>query len=421
MVLILDTDPGIDDMLAMLLLLTADKSDKDFRLITLTYGNCALEQTLRNVLSLFHVVDQENQWRKKEGLKPFTNQRPQIHLGSSCALPTDNRTSFEKAENLEEVLTHKSPINATDVHGDDGLAGIHTTNPEYDAPKSWFELFYSNKEPTDDPSLPFKAGGNIPAWEAILNTLRTEPKDTVTIIAIGPLTNVAKAAEADPKTFSRVRRVLSMGGALRCPGNVTPTSEFNVMADPLAASRVYALTSTNPEVMLPENSPKSLLEFEKPLELVIFPLDITEQHQARLEDVHAVLGTFVKAHPGCVLAKWVEIWFSASFANYGRLVGLGPDNAYCDLHDPVTAAYALEMFSAHWTLTCEDVRVEYPGRWCLGKTIVDDRGRARIPNNPHDIQKWLTVGEGNNVHVVVNTPFVKTFSRILLNAVVDLE
>lgn len=419
MVLILDTDPGIDDMLAMLLLLTADPLEHELRMITLTYGNCSLADTLRNVLSLFAVVQRENTWRRENGLNRFTRQRPQIHLGSSTALPADGAPPFEQRETLEDAL-EENPVDATDVHGNDGLAGIHTSNPEYDAPEEWFKLFYSDSEPTDDPNLPFKAGGNIPAWVAILNTLREEPPHTVTIAAIGPLTNVAKAAEADPATFARVKQVLSMGGALRCPGNVTPTSEFNVLADPLAAARVYALTSHNPRVTMPANSPASLLTLPTPLKLVIFPLDITEQHHARLVDVHTVLGEFVSDHPDCVLAKWVQIWFSASFANYGKLVGLGPDNALCQLHDPVTAAYAIGMFPKRWTVKTEDVRVEHSGQWCLGKTVVDDRGRARSVHNPHDIQKWLTVGEGNNVDVVMDTPFVETFSHLLLNRIIKL-
>ena len=420
MVLILDTDPGIDDMLALMLLLTTDVADTELRMISLTYGNCSLADTLRNVLSLFHIVQKENEWRKKANLSPFTNQRPIIHLGSSSALPTDNSRKFETTETLQDALNDTNEVNATDVHGSDGLAGIHSTNPEYDSDPEWFKLFYSDSKPTDDPNLPFKAGGNIPAWEAILDVLRSEPEDTVTIASIGPLTNLAKVAEADPVAFSKVKRVLSMGGALRTCGNVTPMAEFNVLADPLAAARVYALTSKNPEVTLPTGSPESLLKLPRPLKLTIFPLDITNQHTAKLADVHEILGAFIEAYPDCVLAKWVKVWYSNSFANYGKLVGLGADNANCELHDPVTAAYAINMFPNEWSLHREDFRVEHSGQWCMGKTVVDDRGRARSENNEHDIQKWLTVGEGNNVDIVDETPFVKTLSHILLERITKL-
>lgn len=127
-------------------------------------------------------------------------------------------------------------------------------------------------------SLPFVAS-KTPSYLEIINILRTEPENTVTIVAIGPLMNLAKAAEIDPYVFSRAKSVVSMGGALRVPGNVTPYSEFNVFSDPLAASRVYNLTGTLDRS--PQN--KSL-----PITLDILPLDLTEKHKMFAQDFDKV-------------------------------------------------------------------------------------------------------------------------------------
>jgi inosine-uridine nucleoside N-ribohydrolase len=82
-----------------------------------------------------------------------------------------------------------------------------------------------------------------PAFEEILSALDSQEPQTVTILAIGPLGNIAKAATTDPVTFSRVKEVVVMGGAIYDPGNANPFAEFNTFAEPEAAAIVFSLTN----------------------------------------------------------------------------------------------------------------------------------------------------------------------------------
>lgn len=407
MTIILDTDPGVDDMLALLLLLASENID--FRMITLTFGNCSLLSTLKNTLSLMKVVNDENQWRLAQGLTPFTQHKPAIHLGSTEAL----NSSELDLDQLKDFVD--GSVDATDVHGSDGLGGIHGDHPEFDAPKQWFEYFGKNARTDPPSSLPFVPGGKKPAWCAIIDLLKSEPENTVSIVAVGPLTNIAKAAQYDPIAFGRVKQVLSMGASLRQPGNITPLSEFNMYADSLAAAKVYSLTSPHPSTMLPEG--QAAIKLENPLKLIIFPLDITTKHVMHKSDVERVFTQYRTKYPESILLRWVSLWIMPAFANFGKLIGKGPDLGVVNLHDPLTAAYLLGY--GEWETSLEDVRVETSGQWSRGATVVDDRGRAKSANNPHDSQKWITLGEGNQVTVAVKSPVQDNFQDILLSKILN--
>lgn len=392
--IILDTDPGIDDMMALLLLMTTPKAQHEFKMISLTFGNCSLPATLNNALSMFYVITKENEIREQIGLPKYSDQRPVIHLGSS------------------RTIDGIPPKDATDVHGNDGLGGISQTHPEFNAPEEWKEYFETDApEPPED--LPFIVG-KTPSWQAMLDVLEKEPEGTVTIITVGPFTNVCRAAQENPKVFSRVKEVLSMAAAISVPGNVTPLSEFNVYADPLAAAQMMALTSRHPEFIMPRGAPDGF-QLPKPLNLTVFPLDITDQHSLYEEDVKQIACAALETHPDSPMAKWCHIWLELGFEHIYKITG--KRTASISLHDPLTAQFAVQKDLSGWKIETLDVRAEPEGQWSAGLTVTDRRGRARLENNPHDFQKWLTKGEGNNVKVLVDTPIKETFARSLLHQI----
>lgn len=116
-------------------------------------------------------------------------------------------------------------------HGRDGLGGIYNTHPHLSPADTWKTLFKLDKTTTDPEEVAMAEELNtthdtlftpskLPAHEEILRFLRENEPDTFTIVAVGPLTNLALAAAADPETFLRAKEVVVMGGAINVEGNV---------------------------------------------------------------------------------------------------------------------------------------------------------------------------------------------------------
>lgn len=175
---ILDTDPGVDDALALLYL----RARPDLKLLAITtvFGNADVETTTRNALWL----------RAKLALDA------PVHQGAGAPLARPRGPS---------------PVH---VHGENGLGDIDLSGP----------------------ALPRAVSGA--AHEAIIAQVRAHPGQ-VTIVAIGPLTNLALALRAAPDITGLVAEVVVMGGAF-ARGNVTPYAEANLHNDPEAAADVLA-------------------------------------------------------------------------------------------------------------------------------------------------------------------------------------
>jgi inosine-uridine nucleoside N-ribohydrolase len=213
--IIIDTDPGIDDVLAILLALSAKAEELEVVLISVTFGNVQVRSCLRNVVTTFHVLEKELQWRREngrmEGFEGMTKHRPTVAVGASEPL-------------------HEQLLMADYFHGLDGLAGIHESHPHLSPQDTWDKLF--ERPPPDtvvsagvDDAEPMEEQSSfrpslMPAHQEILRVLRENEVDSITIVAVGPLTNLALAAAEDPETFLRVREVVAMGGAIDQRGNV---------------------------------------------------------------------------------------------------------------------------------------------------------------------------------------------------------
>jgi purine nucleosidase len=245
--LLIDTDPGIDDALALLLAFGA--SECAVEAITTVAGNVEVE---RGTL----------------------NARRVARLARSDRLPIIARGA---AGPLCRPL-----ITARHYHGRDGLG----------------EALPEEALPVGEPDT---------AAATIVETARRSGR-MLTVVALGPLTNLAFALASDPDAVAAIGRLVVMGGAVEVPGNVTPTAEFNVHVDPEAAARV--------------------LEAGLPVDLV--PLDVTR----RVVLTRAALEVALSRAPAA-LAGFVTAVTQFAFGADGGAAGI-------PLHDPLAIGVALD-------------------------------------------------------------------------------
>lgn len=213
--IIIDTDPGIDDVLAILLALSAKAEELEIILISVTYGNVGVRSCLKNIVTIFQILEKELRWRRAngraEGFEGMTNHKPTVAVGADGPL-------------------HEQQAMADYFHGPDGLAGIHESHPHLSPEGTWERLFehppqdgISSRSGIDEEPLSkesFFKPSLAPAHKEILRVLRENEADTISIVSIGPLTNLALAAAEDTETFLKVKEVVSMGGAIGLSGNV---------------------------------------------------------------------------------------------------------------------------------------------------------------------------------------------------------
>ena len=187
--IIIDTDPGQDDAVAILLAL-ASPEDLTVLGLTAVAGNVPLPLTEKNTRIVCELAG-----------------KPDTRVFAGCDAP------------LQRKL-----VTAEHVHGKTGL----------DGPKM------------DDPVMPLQPQHAV---DFIIDTLRSAPPGTVTLCPLGPLTNIATAFLKAPDIIDRVQEVVLMGGAYFEVGNITPSAEFNIYVDPEAAAVVFR--SGVPLVVLP--------------------------------------------------------------------------------------------------------------------------------------------------------------------------
>jgi len=177
--LILDTDGGVDDAQALMMLVAGGRAPDA---ITTTFGNVGLDQATRNILDTLAVL----------------GCAIPVHMGAACP--------------LEQPI-----IDAAAIHGADGLGG---------APRP--------------PRAADPAGNDAPGYLCDVLRRAAAASDPVDILAIGPLTNLALALRDQPDIASGIGKLTIMGGTVNGRGNITPAAEFNIYADPEAAAIVFA-------------------------------------------------------------------------------------------------------------------------------------------------------------------------------------
>lgn len=285
--IIIDTDPGQDDAVAILLALASP--ELEVMAITCVAGNVPLALTTQNACKVVELAG-------------AAGTGVPIHAG--CDRP------------MQRTL-----VTAEYVHGKTGLDGVELPAPTR--------------------SL---APGH--AVDAIIDILRHEPAGTVTLVPIGPLTNIATAFERAPDIIPRVQEIVLMGGGCFEGGNTTPAAEFNIYVDPEAAKIVFGAG----------------------VPLVVMPLDVTHQAlttRPRIEALRA-LGPV-----GGVVASWTDFFERFDMQKYGS------DGA--PLHDPCTIAWLLrpDLFAGRHI----NVEIETKSELTRGMTVADWWGvTGRAPN-----------------------------------------
>ncbi|KAL1954236.1 hypothetical protein VTO42DRAFT_1469 [Malbranchea cinnamomea] len=419
--IIIDTDPGIDDVLALLLALSSKAEEIQVLMISLTFGNIDVKNCLRNTVSMFHVVEREMEWRRQhglpEGFESLKAHRPLIAVGAERTLD-------------EQTLL------ADYFHGKDGLGDVHTSHSHLIPTHPYEALFDANSEASVE-ELEEAArhhssfiASRKPAHREVLRLLRENEPDSVVIVAVGPLTNLALAAAEDPETFLRAKEVVVMGGVVDGPGNMSPVAEFNTFADAMAAARVFALTSPEPQVTMP-TAPASIplpnypAKLSRQLKLRLAPLDVTRLHNVTRGQYRGRSASVLSS--GSPLGEFVSAILSHAFDKLDSLHhGHEGDKAELTLHDPVCVWYALTESTGLWKFQTTDIRVETRGQWTRGMCVVDRRNRKKAEVdgvNDDDPDQWLGKS-GNRIDVIVETPGGEKlapflFDRIFGGRVID--
>jgi purine nucleosidase len=285
--IIFDSDPGQDDMAAILLALASPQELEVLGIVAVA-GNVPLSHTSRNALRICELAG-----------------RGDVPVFAGSDRPMGRKL-----------------VTAEHVHGKTGLDG-----PDLPEPK-----------------LKLQAKSGI---DYLVETLRASAKGEITLVTLGPLTDVALALTRAPEIAGQIREIVMMAGAYFEGGNITPTAEFNVYVDPQAAGIV----------------------FKSGVPIVMMPLDVTHRvlvTPPRMERLFA-LGN----RSGKALAE--ALTFSRSF----DINKYGWDGA--PLHDPTTIAYLLkpELFQGREI----NVEVETTSELTMGMTVADYWRVTQRPRN----------------------------------------
>jgi purine nucleosidase len=272
--ILIDCDMGVDDALA--LMLAAHSPALSMLGVTTVAGNISSADAALNSAYVLREVG-----------------RPDVPVVRGAAVSLDGREP--------EPVPH--------IHGPDGLGGVRAA------------ACLSAVDPVAEAAIDF-----------ILSHAR-RLSDKLTIVATGPLTNIALAIRADPRAMGSVGGLVVMAGALRVPGNITPHAEFNVHCDPLAFREVMRFG----------------------IRVTLFPLDVTETVTLLTTDLRPSCGL----SPG-KLKFLREI--SGVYRQFHRTT-CGVDGCY--VHDALTVAWLIDPSLA--TLERGRIRVEMAGQH-IGKT-----------------------------------------------------
>ena len=312
--ILLDTDTGVDDALAIILALNSPELKVEA--ITSVSGNVHVDLCTRNLLMTLEAM----------GL----NEYPICAKGESQPL-------------IEPLVT------AAHVHGSDGLGDV-TQLLNDDG---------SRRYPDPEPRL-----AATPAVDLIINLAGQYP-DELVLVPVGPLTNIAKAMIKHPARLRKIREIVLMGGVFETYGNVTTTAEFNIFADPHAAQLV--LDFGVPVTVVPLDVTHQVILTRKRLEAEIgerggrlsqFLLDVTratmEYHQSHEgfygAYIHDALPVGLLTHPEFfeTVEAFVQVETSSDLTRGMTVADLRPERPRPKPNARVCVGVNAEIFLQHF-------------------------------------------------------------------------
>ncbi|KAJ3851912.1 nucleoside hydrolase [Lentinula lateritia] len=353
--IIFDTDPGVDDIIALLLALSSP--ELEILAILVSYGNTDVDSSYTNVLKTYQVIQRHLDLYPEDAIRfPsfFNNMRTIICRGSKGPL--------------------QGPLHsASYFHGRDGLGGIHERHPEFNVTSNPKGLHYTDESGID----------------VALNLLKGHEPRSITYVAVGPLTNLAKMMQKDSELVStKVGRVICMGGALDVPGNTSPVAEckytFSLFQQSVFSNRILLVNFyADPFAARDLLGPKPPYKFPLPLDrFLLLPLDITTPHRLPFplyqKRVDSCFGSS-QASPKPVTR------FSSSFLTHTRQVMNEYEQDAMELHDIVAIWCAIYFppFPNDLHMEEESVRgwkaakrlfdIECTGELTRGMVVVDQR------------------------------------------------
>jgi len=283
--ILIDTDPGIDDSLAILLALASPEVKVEG--ITTIHGNCSVDQATINALSILELATTKG-----------------VMVAKGFPLP----------------LVQPSLL-AAETHGDSGLG------------------YAKLPEPRGRPEV--QHGSDF-----LIEKIMSNPRE-ITLVAIGPLTNVAFAIRKEPRIVEAVKEIIIMGGTIRYPGNASPLAEYNVFVDPHAAHMVY----------------------HSGMRITLVPLDVTYQCILTPEDVKRLQKI------SSPISKFIDDstrFYMEFHDEYQKIAG-------CAINDPLALALTFAPDLCDYQELYVDVDIS-----CgisMGKTLADFYGVTKKPAN----------------------------------------
>ena len=276
--ILIDTDAGVDDALALILAFRSP--ELSVKAITTVAGNIEVQKCTRNVHRILNLLQ--------------VRERPIIAQGAKHPI-------------------RRPLVVASEVHGADGLGNVSNSLP---------------------PLKPYRQGNAVGTILEFCDRYRSK----ATIVAIGPLTNLALALKSNERIVHKVGRIVTMGGAFRVPGNTGPVAEFNYFVDPEAAHEVLG----------------------SGIPVTVIPLDVTHQ---------VVLMRKEMEYRAARRASNVAVTVLRMTRDYMRyhLATQGFNGGY--LHDPMAVAVVVDPGLVKTRTTHVDV--ETMGEYTRGMTVTD--------------------------------------------------